>query len=120
MYQITPNNTFNMYRKRMPIDTSNSFNVMDSFQPRLSSIIAIGNPIVDILAEIEKEIVQRFKLVWGGAFFANESNMGFFDELESRPQVTYTPFPPSVTMNNLSFGTSFSCAFAIVVRGSAF
>ena len=91
MYQITPNNTFNMYRYRMPIDTSNSFNVKDSFHPRLSSIIAIGNPIVDILAEIEKEIVQRFKLVWGGAFFANESNMGFFDELESRPQVTYIP-----------------------------
>ena len=91
MYQITPNNTFNMYRYRMPIDTSNSFNVMDSFQPRLSSIIAIGNPIVDILAEIEKEIVQRFKLVWGGTFFADESNMGFFDELESRPQVTYIP-----------------------------
>jgi adenosine kinase len=92
MYQITPNNAFNMYRYRMPIDTSsNTFNVMDSLQPRLSSIIAIGNPIVDILAEIEKEIVQRFKLVWGGTFFASKDNMGFFDELESRPQVTYIP-----------------------------
>ena len=58
---------------------------------RLRSIIAIGNPIVDISAEIDSEILSRYKLVWGGTFFANESNMGFFEELESKPQVTYIP-----------------------------
>ena len=88
MYQTTPYNTFNRYRNEMLVDSSN---VNDSFHPRLGRIIAIGNPIVDILAETDKETLQRFKLIFGGTFFANDSNMGFFDELESKPQVTYIP-----------------------------
>ena len=58
---------------------------------RLSSIIAIGNPIVDISAEIDRESILRYNLVWGGTFFANESNIGFYEELESKPQVSYIP-----------------------------
>ena len=46
---------------------------------------------MDISAEIDTEILARYKLVWGGTFFANESNMRFFEELESKPQVTYIP-----------------------------
>ena len=88
MSQTTPNNAFNRYRYEMQIDSSK---VNDSFNPRLRRVIAIGNPIVDISAEIEKETLQRYKLVWGGTFFADESNMAFFDELESKPQVTYIP-----------------------------
>ena len=88
MYQTTPNNTFNRYRNEMQVDSSN---IYDPFHPRLSRIIAIGNPIVDILAETDKETLQRYKLIFGGTFFANESNMGFYDELESKPQVTYIP-----------------------------
>ena len=89
MYQTTPNNTFNRYRYEMQVDSFS--NIYDSFHPRLSRIIAIGNPIVDILAETDKETLQRYKLIFGGTFFANESNMGFYDELESKPQVTYIP-----------------------------
>ena len=88
MYQTTPNNTFNRYRNEMQVDSSN---IYDPFHPRLSRIIAIGNPIVDILAETDKETLQRYQLIFGGTFFANESNMGFYDELESKPQVTYIP-----------------------------
>lgn len=98
MYQITPNYGYNRYREGIPTDssnniynTSNIYNTFNSFHPRFNSIIAIGNPIVDISAEIEKEILPRYKLVWGGTFFADESNMGFFDELESKSQVTYIP-----------------------------
>jgi adenosine kinase len=89
MYQITPNFGYNRYREG--ILTNSSYKTFDSLSPRLNSIIAIGNPIVDISAEIEKEILPRYKLVWGGTFFADESNMGFFDVLESKPQVTYIP-----------------------------
>ena len=88
MYQTTPNNTFNRYRYEMQVDSSN---IYDPFHPRLSRIIAIGNPIVDILAETDNETLKRYKLIFGGTFFANESNMGFYDELESKPQVTYIP-----------------------------
>ena len=89
MYQITPNFGYNRYHEG--ILTNSSYKTFDSLSPRLNSIIAIGNPIVDISAEIEKEILPRYKLVWGGTFFADESNMGFFDVLESKPQVTYIP-----------------------------
>ena len=92
MYQITPNYGYNRYHEGIFTDSSNNiYNTFNSFHPRLNSIIAIGNPIVDISAEIEKEILPRYKLVFGGTFFADENNMGFFDELESKPQVTYIP-----------------------------
>jgi adenosine kinase len=58
---------------------------------RFHSIIAIGNPIVDISAEVDKESIQKYRLKWGETVFADESNIGFFDELESKPQVTYIP-----------------------------
>ena len=58
---------------------------------RLHSLIAIGNPIVDISAEVDKESIQKYRLKWGETVFADESNIGFFSELESKPEVTYIP-----------------------------
>ena len=58
---------------------------------RFHSIIAIGNPIVDISAEIDKDSIQKYRLKWGETVFADQSNIGFFDELESKPHVTYIP-----------------------------
>ena len=58
---------------------------------RFHSLIAIGNPIVDISAEIDKDSIQKYRLKWGETVFADQSNIGFFDELESKPQVTYIP-----------------------------
>ena len=55
------------------------------------SMIAIGNPIIDITADIDKESIQKYGLLWGQTIFANEKNIGYFDELEKRPEVTYTP-----------------------------
>ena len=58
---------------------------------RFHSLIAIGNPIVDISAEVDKESIQKYRLKWGETVFADESNIGFFKELESEPEVTYIP-----------------------------
>ena len=58
---------------------------------RLSSIIAIGNPIIDITAEIDKEAIQKFGLKWGETVFATPENITFFNEIENRPEVTHTP-----------------------------
>ena len=58
---------------------------------RLHSIIAIGNPIVDISSEVDKESIQKYRLRWGETVFADQGNLSFFDELESKPQVTYIP-----------------------------
>ena len=69
----------------------NNYNNNNENPSRLNRIIAIGNPIVDISADVERETLYKYKLVWGGTFFANSENIGFFDELESKPQVTYIP-----------------------------
>lgn len=55
------------------------------------SLIAIGNPIVDITTEITSETIHRLGLEWGRTVFANEKNIDFYKELEKRPEVTYTP-----------------------------
>ncbi len=56
------------------------------------SIIAIGNPIVDITAKIDSDdTIHNLGLEWGKTIFANENNVHFFKELEMRPEVTYTP-----------------------------
>ena len=60
-------------------------------ESRFHSVIAIGNPIVDITAEVSKESLQKYRLKWGETVFADRTNIGFFDELESKPQVTYIP-----------------------------
>ena len=60
-------------------------------ESRFHNLIAIGNPIVDISAEVDKESIQKFRLKWGETVFADQTNVGFFTELESKPQVSYIP-----------------------------
>ena len=63
----------------------------DSFEKlRLRSLIAIGNPIVDISSNKE-DVIDKFGLKWGETVFANESNVGFFKELEKNKNVKYIP-----------------------------
>ena len=60
---------------------------------RFRSLIAIGNPIVDITAETDEEALKKFNLKLGGTVFANEENKGFFDILENgkKSKAKYTP-----------------------------
>ena len=60
-------------------------------KPRFRSLIALGNPIVDISAEINKESIEKYHLSWGETVFADQYNVGFFQELENMPRVTYIP-----------------------------
>jgi adenosine kinase len=53
--------------------------------------LAIGNPIVDISAEVTRDILIKYNLKFGETVFANQSNSGFYLELENMPQVTYIP-----------------------------
>ena len=55
------------------------------------SVIALGNPIVDITVQIDKDTIQNFGLEWGRTVFNNEITQKFLDDLEKRPIVTYTP-----------------------------
>lgn len=94
---------FNNERKDSNIDMSISGefpyfnNISQSFSSKINtknrfhSLIAIGNPIVDISAEITQEILSKYNLSFGQTVFANESNIGFYQELENMPQVTFIP-----------------------------
>lgn len=58
--------------------------------PLIQSLIAIGNPIVDITVNIDKDTIQKYGLEWGRTVFYNDRNSKFFDELDKKPIVTYT------------------------------
>lgn len=82
------NNNKNIFTQK---DNIKIFKNKPSVQPRFTSLIAIGNPIVDIMAEVNKETISKYKLRFGEAIFANENSFGFFDELENGEISTYIP-----------------------------
>ena len=48
-------------------------------------LVGLGNPILDISNETNKEAIEKFGLAFGQTVFANDSNKGFFDVLEKTP-----------------------------------
>ena len=56
-----------------------------------NSLIALGNPIVDITVSIDKETLQNYGLEYRRTIFCNEKTQKFLDELDKKPIVTYTP-----------------------------
>ena len=64
---------------------------MDNSHRQINSLIAIGNPIVDISAETDEHSIEKFELEWGRTVFANDKNIGIFEELEKKPEVSYVP-----------------------------
>ena len=57
----------------------------------VNSLIALGNPIVDITVSIDKDTIQNCGLEWGRTVFANDITQKFLDDLDKKPIVTYTP-----------------------------
>ena len=57
----------------------------------INSIIALGNPIIDISSYIDKDTLQKYGLEWGGTVFNNDKTQKFLDRINTRPIVTYTP-----------------------------
>ena len=56
------------------------------------SLIAIGDPIVDITSEIGTDIIKKYNLKWGDTVFLDENNdNGVYGELERMPEVRYIP-----------------------------
>ena len=86
-YSSNDNNK-NIFSKKDIIKISKN---IPSFQPKFTSIIGIGNPIVDITAEINKEFIDKYGLHINEITFVNENNYKFFDELEEMSKETHTP-----------------------------
>lgn len=54
-------------------------------------IIGLGNPILDISNDTTNDSLNKYGLAFGQTIFANDSNVGFFDELEKAPNCSYIP-----------------------------
>lgn len=52
-------------------------------------LAGIGNPILDISNHTTKEVIDKFGLVYNQTIFANDSNVGFYDVLETTPKCSY-------------------------------
>lgn len=55
------------------------------------SLIALGNPLIDILANVDKSVIDKYKVEYGQTTFANEENKGIFEELEKTKDCMYIP-----------------------------
>ena len=55
------------------------------------SLAGIGDPIVDISAEIDYQTVKKYGLEWGRTVYVDEKTIGIFNELEKKDQVSYIP-----------------------------
>jgi len=54
-------------------------------------LVGLGNPILDISNNTDKETIEKYGLAWGQTVFANENNKEFFDVLEKAPNCSYIP-----------------------------
>lgn len=58
---------------------------------KISYIVGLGNPIIDISATIEDDHLTKYNLGWGKTVFASDENIGFYEDLESQKDVSYIP-----------------------------
>ena len=57
----------------------------------INSLIALGNPMIDITVSIDKDTIQNCGLEYRRTVFSNEKTQKFLDDLDKKPIVTYTP-----------------------------
>ena len=99
-----PNNFFEEYNTPFGrFNTQNTYQPYQSYQQyqipqpkkdraEIPSIIAVGDPIVDIISEISTDIIKKYNMKWGDTVFLEENNdNGVYKELESMPEVRYIP-----------------------------
>ena len=71
---------------------NNFLNQIKSQKPQLiNSIIALGSPIVDILAEIDESDIMKYNLKKDEATLANDVNRQFYNDITGKSQVFESP-----------------------------
>ena len=64
-------------------------------RPEINSLICLGDPLIDIISEIDLQIIQEYNLKWEERILVNETgndkNEKIFDDLEKMPNVEYIP-----------------------------
>ena len=56
-----------------------------------SSLIAVGNPIVDIIAEVDDQDILNYGLKRGFVNYTDGNNIGFYEKIEQKLQVLHCP-----------------------------
>ena len=54
-------------------------------------LAGIGNPIIDITNKTNKETLDKYGLIYNQTVFANDSNKGFYLELEKDKDCKFIP-----------------------------
>jgi hypothetical protein len=54
-------------------------------------IISIGDPIIDILAKIDKDCLSKYNLELGRSTLKTKDNEAMYDFMECQADVTYIP-----------------------------
>lgn len=101
-YLLRLNSNIQVYRKyTAPIQTfTNHLRLTENFyfkkeRPELSSILTIGEPIMDITSQIDEKIIEKYNLKWRDTVLIGEKdddkNAQIFEELEKMPKVRYLP-----------------------------
>ena len=78
---INPQGKKSISEKQIPEENSET----------VTSIIGIGNPLIDVTAQFDKDSIQKLGIETGRTIFADEKNKDFFTDLEKKSEVSYTP-----------------------------
>ena len=99
---FTPDFSFSTYRKNsfpnyMP-GTNSTYSKKHIFtkeRPEIFSLVAIGEPIVDIISDIDQFMINKFNLKFGDTILIDENpdnpHIKFYEELEKLTSVSYIP-----------------------------
>lgn len=91
--------------------SNNSYSPLKNKQLRLiNSICAIGNPIIDISAELCENNINQYNMTENVINFMNEENKNFFDLIQNQPYV-------SITMGGSALNTLRAISWCLATEG---
>ena len=76
----------------------------------INSICAIGNPIIDISAELSENNINQYNMTETVINFMNEENKNFFDLIQNQPYV-------SITMGGSALNTLRAISWCLATEG---
>ena len=100
-YLVRLNSNIQVYRKyTAPIETfGNHLRLTENFyfkkeRPELLSILTLGEPIMDIISQIDEQMIEKYSLKYRDTVLIGEKddkNAEIFEELEKIPKVRFLP-----------------------------
>jgi adenosine kinase len=75
------------------MDINNTFRIpiKDQKPKQINSIVALGNPMVDIIAEVDEELLHQYNLRKNEINYATNENSDFYSKIDEMMQVSKSP-----------------------------